>query len=360
MELTFASVVYPYKNFTFGAYYHEPLRNQGGGQVIPTRSPLTGAVETTVPTFYLPKGGTPVSQAECENIRKQMNDFFACLQYNVIPFISILDVRERTFGLAGAYKIGNFSLGGTVRYQRFHDEALTLRFDMDPNTLALVNFNSFAVQASSDIRLRSDTVKDQHDVTFAGGVKWAPNDRFSAGAVYKQGAKFDTPTFAANADTQFQFVKVADTTFHIPDIFGVGVSYRPIPVLTVNADAVHVTYSNLVDNFTSINESIRSIDKAYKANDITELHLGAEYFFAVKTPFALRAGVWRDPEHAIEFRGPLTTPDAVAAALLYPKGTSQTHYSVGAGMAWPRFQIDAAYDRSEHYKVGSVSMVARF
>ena len=36
------------------------------------------------------------------------------------------------------------------------------------------------------------------------------------------------------------------------------------------------------------------------------------------------------------------------------------HVSVGAGLAWPRFQIDAAYDRSQLFKVGSISMVTRF
>ena len=66
---------------------------------------------------------------------------------------------------------------------------------------------------------------------------WAP--------VYKQGAKFAAPWFAANEATGFEFVKGADTTFHIPDVYGVGISVRPIPVMTVNADAVRVTYSNL-------------------------------------------------------------------------------------------------------------------
>src|SRR5215207_7640162 len=33
--LTFGSFVYPIKNFTIGAYYHEPLNNQGGGVVAP-------------------------------------------------------------------------------------------------------------------------------------------------------------------------------------------------------------------------------------------------------------------------------------------------------------------------------------
>jgi hypothetical protein len=36
------------------------------------------------------------------------------------------------------------------------------------------------------------------------------------------------------------------------------------------------------------------------------------------------------------------------------------HVSIGAGLAWPKFQVDAAYDRSDHYKVGSISVIRRF
>src|ERR1043166_6853954 len=32
--ITFASAVFPYKNATFGAYYHEALRNAGAGEVV--------------------------------------------------------------------------------------------------------------------------------------------------------------------------------------------------------------------------------------------------------------------------------------------------------------------------------------
>jgi hypothetical protein len=70
--------------------------------------------------------------------------------------------------------------------------------------------------------------------------------------------------------------------------------------------------------------------------------------------------VWRDPQHSVTYSGPLTNADEVAAAVLFPKTKNLTHYSVGAGLAWPRFQIDAAYDRSELFKVGSISMVTRF
>ena len=355
VPITFASAVYPYKNATFGLYYHEALRNQGSGQVIPIRNEFSGAVTADVPNFYLAKGGTaPVTRDQCIAINVAAKDDFACLQYTILPFLSALDVTERTFGLAGAYKIGKFSFGGTVRYQRFNETAFTFRVTPD------FDFSSISVQGTSDIRENSDKAKDVSDVTFTAGVKWAPNDRFSAGAVYKQGARYKAPTFAANEETNFDFVKVSDTTFHIPDIFGAGVSIRPIPVLTVNVDAVRVKYSNLVDNFVSINETVREIDNAYKANDVTELHVGAEYFFATKIPLAVRVGWWHDPAHSIEYRGPLSTPDRVAAAILYPHGESQNHRSIGAGLAWPRFQVDAAYDTSPHYKVASVSMVARF
>ena len=353
-ELTFASAVYPVGNFTFGAYYHEPLQNAGAGQVLPTRNEITGQIKTDVPNFFLPKNGTPVSAAQCNQIKQQTGDPFSCLEYTVLPFISALDVREQTFGLAGAWKIGKFSIGGAARYQKLREGAFTFR------VTPTLDFSSISVQATGGIVNGEVVEKTDHDITFSGGFKWAPTDKFSVGAVYKKGAKFKTPTFAATSDTNFQFVKVADTTFHIPDIYGAGVSYRPIPVLTVNADAVRVKYSNLVDNFVSINETIRSIDHAYKANDVTELHLGAEYFFATKIPIAIRGGWWRDPAHAITFTGPLTTPDAVAAAILYPKGNSQNHESIGAGLAWPKFQIDAAYDRSRFFKVGSLSGVMRF
>src|SRR6266849_10095139 len=38
VEPTFASFVYPFKNFTIGAYFHEPLRNAGAGSVLPKRN----------------------------------------------------------------------------------------------------------------------------------------------------------------------------------------------------------------------------------------------------------------------------------------------------------------------------------
>ena len=128
----------------------------------------------------------------------------------------------------------------------------------------------------------------------------------------------------------------------------------------MNLDAVHVKYSNLVDNFAAVTPDVGDLPEPFVADDVVELRVGAEYLFPTKIPVALRAGYWRDPAHAVTFNGPLNNPNYVSEALLFPGGDDQEHYTIGAGLAWPRFQIDLAYDTSDTYKVGSVSMVTRF
>lgn len=357
VQISFASAVFPIKNkVTIGAYYHEPLRNSGAGQVLPQRNEFTGEVEADVPNFYLPRNGTPVSKAECERIVRQANDFFACLEYTVNPFVSALDVQQRTWGLAGAWQIHpKFSVGATARFQTFREQSFTFRVDPD------FNFSSISVQTTAKLTDEGEVeVQDETDFTFAAGFKWAPSEKFSVGGVYKKGPSFKAPLYAATPETDLKFVRVADTQFHIPDIAGIGVSFRPIPVLTINADAVRVTYSNLVDDFVALSDEVNALEKPFAADDVVELRLGAEYFFATKLPFALRAGYWRDPAHSIYYNGPLDHFNRVAEAVLYPKGEDQNHFTIGAGLAWPRFQIDAAYDMSDHFKVGSISAVTRF
>src|SRR5205085_5812310 len=152
-DLTFASVVIPVKNrFTFGAYYHEPLRNEGAGQVVPVRNEFTGQVKTDVPDFFfIPAKSQVTDEAGCESEKKATKNDLACLQYTILPFLSALKVQERTLGLAGAFQVGKFSFGATVRYQRFNETAFTFRVTPE------FDFSSISVQATSDIRANNDT-----------------------------------------------------------------------------------------------------------------------------------------------------------------------------------------------------------
>ena len=359
VEVGFASFVYPIKDFTVGAYFHSALQYQNN----------VSAFEDPV-NFFLPRGGTPVSRTECERLVRTSNDPAACTEFQLFPFLSAVEMDMNTWGLSGAWKRGNFSVGAAARYHQFEEGAFSFRSDFQGNPLLLVAQGTISDTVNRDL-------EKVDDVTFTVGVKHTFNEFISAGGVYKQGAQFDVPIFAVDLSTNTTIDEVsANTSFHIPDIAGLGISIRPIPVMTLNVDAVYVQYSNLVDDVRAINPFVRNVKNALRADDVVEVHLGAEYFFTTKIPVAIRAGYWIDPAHSVEYRGPLTCTAAeaaptgqsaaicsanrVTAATLFPKGEDQEHKSIGVGLSWPRFQIDAAYETSERFKVGSISMVTRF
>jgi long-subunit fatty acid transport protein len=353
-QISFGSFVYPVKKFTLGVYYHEPLRNSGGGFVVPQRNEFSGLIEKTTPNFFLPTaGGGPITEAQCETLRRTNPS--ACVEYRIDPFVSTLDVRQQTWGVAAAWQVHpKFSVGATARYQTFEEAAATFRFTQEFSP------SSISVQTTGKANGSEIAVEKQTDITFAGGFKWSPTDKISIGGVYKQGPSYPSPTFVAAPVTGWQYVQVAETVFHIPDVMGLGISVRPRPELTINGDAVRVKYSNLVDDFVPTIAAVQDVGASFVANDALELHLGAEYFFPTKIPFALRAGYWRDPSHSVEWKGPLDQFEYIAEALLFPPGETQNHLSIGAGVVWSRFQVDFAYDTSDLYKVGSISFVTRF
>jgi long-subunit fatty acid transport protein len=277
------------------------------------------------------------------------------VEFNLKPFVSALSVRQRTYGLTGAWQLHpRLSVGASVRHQRFLETAATLRYN-DQFVL-----QQSLVQATAQTSNGNVEVGEESDTTFSAGFKWSPSDKISVGGVYKLGAEFDAPLFYADANTNHEFIDAADTRFHMPDIAGIGVSIRPIPVLTINIDAVSVKYSNLVDDFVSATADVEGLEDPFTAEDVVELRVGAEYLFSTKIPFALRAGYWRDPAHSVVWNGPVNHPNFIAESILFPEGEDQDHLSIGGGLAWQRFQIDLAYDTSKHYKVGSISMVTRF
>jgi len=95
----------------------------------------------------------------------------------------------------------------------------------------------------------------------------------------------------------------------------------------------------------------------------TELHLGGEYTFTqMAHPFSLRAGIWHDPRHSIEYKGdPGTDLGASALAVVFHGGQgSQNHVAVGGGFAFSKFQIDAAADFSDQTDTLSLSGVYHF
>ena len=92
------------------------------------------------------------------------------------------------------------------------------------------------------------------------------------------------------------------------------------------------------------------------ADDVDELHIGAEYVFLDSTPIiAIRLGAWLDPDHQLR----ATSDDPYTRAVL-PRGADEMHYSVGVGIATPRFQVDAAADFADNVNTLSLSLVYNF
>ena len=340
----FASAVLPLHNAAFAVYYHRPLQFQNSANV---------GERYSTPTFYLGPNG-PVSAAECAHA-------VGCQQQQVYPYTANANVQLSTYGGAAAYAWRNVSFGAAVRYQVFREQATTTRTDID-----LPGSPVFVVSQTHGNKMFGKSANN--DLTWIGGVKWSPSIKLSLGAVYKKGASFPAPVFAGpvTAGSTASPTMVAVTEFHVPDSAGAGVSYRPLSNLTVNADVVRMRYSSLTDHFISVieygTEGVASVEglKGYESHDGTELHAGVEYFILSKTPFAIRAGWWRDPPHTIHYGAPLVVPHDVAAAILFPDRRGENHYSVGVGIAIPAFQIDVAYDTSETLKQATVSVVARY
>lgn len=338
-SVAFASAVVPARHWVLAVYYHRPLA---------FRNRVDVTQRYSMPVYFVGPSG-PVTREDCPSIA-------GCQQRQIYPFATSADVQMETYGIAAAREWGNFSVGAGVRYHRFEEVAETIRRDVDAPGQPV-----FVVSQTNSGKFYGDAANS--DVTFVAGVKWAPSPRFSIGGVYKQDATFAAPVTAGQAGVAQTAIGM--TRFHVPASRGVGVAFRPIPALTLSADAIHVSYAHLTDNFVSVIEygtgsgGLEQV-AGYKARNVIERHLGVEYFILGHTPVAIRGGWWRDPAHAIAYRGPLTTAEEVAARILFPGARDENHYSAGMGIAWQRFQIDAAYDTSRSLKNASVSVIARF
>jgi long-subunit fatty acid transport protein len=151
--------------------------------------------------------------------------------------------------------------------------------------------------------------------------------------------------------------------FKVPDEFGAGLSWHPTDSLIVNFDADYIQYSQLTRGVQSLFGNDAAVASRLSIPNGTELHLGGEYTFTqMSHPFSLRAGIWHDPRHSVEFTGdPGSDQGAIPLAVLFNGGQGpQNHVAVGFGWAFTKFQIDAAADFSDVTDTFSVSGVYHF
>lgn len=268
----------------------------------------------------------------------------------LFPFATEIDVKGVNYGVAAAFRFNpQFSAGVGVAYSQFDLDSITARPE-------------FAAGQRGD----------DDDIIFNVGLQWKPSDRLSLGAVYRDGGNFQYTADSVFLNQAGQLVQRAgfpkdDVEFNVPTSYGIGLNYKVTENFGINFDVARMEYSDLTSAVRSSlvpdGPAADAEVKQLEIDDGTEIRLGAEYVYAeAKYPIVIRAGLWRDPEHTVRFRGEPDPnfPNAVANALIFSVGDDEMHYTVGLGMAFEKFQIDVAADISNRYDVYSLSGVYRF
>lgn len=319
--LSFAAVTYPRGRWVFALYYHQ-LAN------------YTAELET--------QGA------------RAFDDFNL---YFLFPArASTLLEIEGTGAAAGVRVTDRFSLGVGVVSYNFLWESTTERFrDLDDRN-------------RGDWLNRQDVEGEDEAVSASVGFEWKLSDHVRLGGVYRAGPEFDFSTsnrLGPGAGFSGLVVDADEGVFRIPDVYGLGLSYRGAS-FRVLADWVRVEYSALsqetVDVFDDGGASGAAASRLV-VDDADEFHLGFEYVFLNRTnPIAIRVGAWHDPDHEIRYQEPIQNSAAdVADALLFRAGADETHYTAGLGFVVGdgRFEFNVAVDLSDRVDTAAASLVLR-
>lgn len=254
------------------------------------------------------------------------------------------------YGLTGAFEIlENLSLGLGLTYfdGLLEGEQDQYRWDED----SLEGYFGATSYLAEKLVHRTDFVADGADIGLNVGLLWHLSDNWTLGGSYREGPTFllevDLIGGPASDDPGLPpgTVYSIDSPIAYPDVYGAGLAYRsPGKRMTLSFEWDHVGYS-------SIFESLSEVTSSELIDDGEELRLGTEYVFLGSQPlFALRAGIWRDPDHQVQ-----SSQDNELVEGLIGQGEDALHWALGFGVAFERFQLDVALDSSERRDTVSLS-----
>ncbi len=316
--LAFLSFVYPKERWSIAVYRH-----------------ILAKFEASSETQGLFSGGTD------------------CCQGRDFDQTSSSDINIVSYGVSAAYRVTDrFSLGlGFVYYDgSLNLESAIYMFDDPTNVLGSpTTFRPQQVITSLTLGF------DDTGYGFTGGFLWKVNDQWSIGGNYRGGPEFDYggsseigPAFPFDTVPEGLVGEFCCVSAELPDVYSLGVSFRPLESFILAFEWDRIEYSVSLESI--------GVDNLF-IDDADELRLGAEYVFARSNPLvALRGGVWLDPDHATRAG---EDADEIVSALL-PGSDDEVHYSLGIGLAFKRFQIDAAVDLSERVDTFSISGIFGF
>ena len=353
--LSFLSLVYPKQRWSGGLFFHQLARYDVDRRIQGPFFDCQGGFRGETPSapFCEP-------HAMADGVDRDA------------PRIQTFDLDIRSIGAAVAFQATeDLAVGLALQY---FDFALDARNDV------------FAARGSQKYEPADYTapgnievVGTQHGTDNAWavnlGVMWSPSERWTAGASFRQGPKFQflaqTITGPANPGGPGElFVNEPDNPFHVPDTFAAGVAFRPTNRWRIGFEYDFVKFSQLVEDFREVatragDPEGQTIVDRLRMDDAHQLRVGAEYVRLVfgGRVLALRGGAWYDPSHQpfLEVDDPATGFPAPRWALLFPKREGDFHWSAGVGFATrTHFQIDVAVDISDAVRTLGLSSIWRF
>ena len=262
-----------------------------------------------------------------------------------------------TFGIGAGFKLTDtFSLGLSIGMAQLDYDVKGRAYD--PAETSFPNPHEWDSV--------SDTDNAEH-YTFS--LLWNPFESLSIGLVYRIGPEFETVKqrikwfdldgIPDNGDEFYGLEWEHDHVLKVPDVYGLGLSYRFLSNFTATLDINYIEYSDLADDFVEW-ESGGATTSNWTVDDEVEVRLGFEFIFdANQIPLALRAGYYFRPDHRLQYKGPY---DPWATRIFGDKGDDDDHiFSLGFGaVLTQKFQIDVAAAAGEYIKEGSLSIVYRF
>jgi long-subunit fatty acid transport protein len=274
-----------------------------------------------------------------------------------------------SYGLAGAYRVSDrFSVGlGAVYFDGRLDAPFEWVFFDDFTAEGFFGPNSYLPERQL---ANGDMAFDDSDWGLNAGLLWKFAQQWSLGVFYRQGPEF-TLVYDLRTGLGIQLLDpsippdetflVIATPMQFPDVYGFGIAYRSNDgKFAVGFEWDRVEYSSIFGSFDPV--VIETLDDdldlgvELAADDGDELRLGVEYaFIDLKPVLAIRAGVWRDPDH--RFRSISSDPEHQA---LFQPGEDEFHVAVGLGLAFKTFQIDLAADFSDLVDTFSLSAIYSF
>jgi long-chain fatty acid transport protein len=325
--LSYFSYVYPRRNWAVALYRHELVNFEAnfstfGAYLKRTRSQNTLGIPGTL-------------DGRLASLRNHM------------------EVDIVAYGCAASYRLSRgLSAGVALSYFDFTIDTRADRFL--PNLFDAPHFDS-------DRLVNFQTQKgDDADWSVAAGLLWESRQKtWSVGGVYRQGSEFAFQARSApgrGAILEFE-PREEQGSFRVPDVYGIGIAFRPTDALRLAFDLDRVRYSQLTDGFVDIFD-IATLSPSqppetdrFVIEDTNELHLGMEYAFLRRWPvLTLRAGAWHEPDHSLRFEG-----ENVGFRAVFRPRDDQTHYTAGVGIALRKIQLDAAIDHSDRASVVSLS-----